>query len=36
VLGIQFLDLPEKTLYAIRGYVVGRGQRHSGKMRISG
>ena len=36
VLGIQFVNLPDKALYAIRNYVVGRGQRHSGKMRISG
>ena len=36
VLGLQFVKLPEKTLFAIRNYVVGRGQRHSGKMRISG
>jgi hypothetical protein len=36
VLGLQFVNLPDKALYAIRNYVVGRGQRHSGKMRISG
>ena len=36
ILGIQFVNLPEKTLYAIRNYVVGRGQRHSAKIRISG
>ncbi len=36
--GVQaaFVNLPEKTLLAIRNYVVGRGRRHSGKMRLSG
>jgi hypothetical protein len=36
VLGIQFVDLPMKALDAIRNYVSGRGQRHSGKIRLSG
>ena len=36
VLGIMFIDLPMKALDAIRGYVAGRGARHSGKFRLSG
>jgi c-di-GMP-binding flagellar brake protein YcgR len=36
VLGIQFVNLPMKALDAIRNYVAGRGQRHSGKIRLSG
>jgi hypothetical protein len=36
VLGIQFVDLPVKALDAIRNYVAFRGQRHSGKIRLSG
>jgi c-di-GMP-binding flagellar brake protein YcgR len=36
VLGIQFIDLPMKALDAIRNYVAGRGQRHSGKIRLIG
>ncbi len=36
VLGIQFIDLPMKALEAIRNYVAWRGQRHSGKIRLSG
>ena len=35
VLGIQFVNLPMKALDAIRGYVAWRGQRHSGKIRLS-
>jgi c-di-GMP-binding flagellar brake protein YcgR len=34
VLGIQFVALPTKALDAIRAYVTGRGQRHSGKFRV--
>jgi hypothetical protein len=36
IVGIQFVNLPLKALDAIRGYVTGRGQRHSGKWRVSG
>ena len=36
VLGIQFVNLPSKALDAIRGYIAGRGQRHSGSFKLSG
>jgi len=36
VLGIEFVNLPMKALDAIRAYVSARGQRHSGKFRLSG
>jgi hypothetical protein len=36
VLGIMFVDPPMKALDAIRNYVAFRGQRHSGKIRLSG
>ena len=34
VLGIQFTNLPAKALDAIRGYVTGRGRRHSGNFKV--
>ena len=36
VLGVQFIDLPPKALQAIRSYVSGRGERHSGRFKLSG
>ncbi len=34
VLGVQFVNLPAKALDAIRGYVSGRGRRHSSNFRV--
>jgi c-di-GMP-binding flagellar brake protein YcgR len=36
ILGVQFINLPAKALDAIRGYISGRGQRHSGRFKLSG
>jgi len=36
ILGIQFVNLPPKALQAIRSYVSGRGERHSGRFKLSG
>jgi hypothetical protein len=36
VLGVQFTNLPPKALAAIRSYVSGRGERHSGRFKLSG
>jgi hypothetical protein len=36
VLGIQFVNPTPKVLEAIRSYVAGRGERHSGRFKLSG